>query len=52
LVAAVSAKPSDYAKILDVPMGVLGLVGYSLIVINWLMARYLSPQGGGWYWLP
>jgi len=43
---------SEYAKLFGVPMGVVGLVGYSIILVSWLMARYLSPAGGGWYWLP
>jgi uncharacterized membrane protein len=33
-------------------MGILGLIGYSMILVSWLMARRLSPQGGGWHWLP
>jgi uncharacterized membrane protein len=47
-----AVQDSEYAKILGVPMGVLGLVGYSLIFVTWLIARSLSPRGGGWYWLP
>jgi uncharacterized membrane protein len=43
---------SGYSKFLGVPMGVIGLVGYSLILVTWLIARRLSPQGGGWFWLP
>jgi len=48
--AAVQA--SEYSKLLGVPMGVLGLVCYAVILVTWLMARSLSPQGGGWYWVP
>jgi uncharacterized membrane protein len=47
-----AVQDSEYAKILGVPMGVLGLVGYSLIFITWLIARSRSPHGGGWHWLP
>jgi uncharacterized membrane protein len=43
---------SEYSKLFGVPMGVLGLVGYGLILVTWLMARHISPRGGGWYWLP
>lgn len=48
--AAVQA--SEYSKLFGIPMGVLGLVCYSVVLVTWLMARYLSPQGGGWYWIP
>ena len=43
---------SEYAKIFGIPMGVLGLNGYLLILVSWLLARRLSPEGGGWNWLP
>ena len=43
---------SEYSKLFGIPMGVLGLIGYSVILVSWLMARHLSPQGGGWHWLP
>jgi uncharacterized membrane protein len=43
---------SEYAHLFGLPMGVIGLVGYGLIFVTWLIARYLSPRGGGWYWLP
>ncbi len=43
---------SEYAKLFGIPMGVLGLGGYLLILATWLMARRLSPRGGGWNWLP
>lgn len=43
---------SEYAKLFGIPMGVLGLVGYGLILAFWLAARRLSPQGGRWNWLP
>ncbi len=48
--AAVHA--SEYSKLFGIPMGVLGLGGYLLILATWLIARRLSPQGGGWYWVP
>ena len=43
---------SEYSKLFGIPMGVLGLNGYLLILVTWLVARQLSPQGGGWNWLP
>ena len=43
---------SEYAKLFGIPMGVLGLVGYASILFSWLLARRLSPQGGGWRWVP
>lgn len=43
---------SEYAKLFGIPMGVLGLIGYSIILVTWLMARQFSPKGGGWHWLP
>lgn len=43
---------SEYAKLFGIPMGVLGLNGYLLILVGWLLARRLSPEGGGWNWLP
>lgn len=43
---------SEYAKLFGIPMGVLGLFGYSAILITWLAARRLSPIGGAWRWLP
>jgi uncharacterized membrane protein len=43
---------SEYAKILGIPLGVLGVVGYISILFTWLAARRYSPEGGGWRWLP
>ena len=43
---------SEYAKLFGIPMGVLGLLGYGAILGSWLLARWLSPTGGGWRWLP
>ena len=43
---------SEYSKLFGIPMGVLGLNGYLLILVSWLIARQLSPKGGGWNWLP
>jgi uncharacterized membrane protein len=52
-VAGCSAvQESEYSKLLGIPMGVLGLIGYSIILVTWLFARRLSPQNGGWYALP
>ncbi len=42
---------SEYAKILGVPLGVIGVAGYLLIMVTWQLARRWSPQGGGWYWV-
>ncbi len=47
-----AVQKSEYSKLFGIPMGVLGLIGYSMILVSWLMARRLSPQGGGWHWLP
>jgi len=47
-----AVQESEYAKLFGVPMGVLGLVGYAIILVTWLIARNRSPLGGGWYWLP
>jgi len=47
-----AVQDSDYSKLFGIPMGVLGLIGYTVILLTWLAARHLSPQGGGWYWLP
>lgn len=43
---------SEYAKLFGIPMGVLGLLGYGAILLSWLLARRLSPGGGGWRWIP
>lgn len=43
---------SEYAKVFGVPMGVFGLLGYGVILVSWFLARRLSPQGGGWRWIP
>jgi uncharacterized membrane protein len=43
---------SEYAKLFGIPMGVLGLLGYGVILVSWLLARRLSPTGGGWRWVP
>jgi uncharacterized membrane protein len=43
---------SEYAQIFGIPMGVLGLLGYGAILVTWLAGRRLTPQGGGWRWLP
>jgi len=43
---------SEYSKLFGVPMGVLGVVGYGVVMVFWLIARHLSPKGGGWHWLP
>ncbi len=42
---------SEYAKVFGVPLGVLGVVGYLLILVTWLFARRRSPRGGGWHWV-
>jgi uncharacterized membrane protein len=47
-----AVQQSDYAKLFGIPMGVLGVLGYASILVTWLVARHLSPQGGGWRWLP
>ena len=47
-----TVQTSEYSKVFGIPMGVLGLIGYSLIFVTWLIARYRSPQGGGWHWIP
>jgi uncharacterized membrane protein len=41
---------SEYAKIFGVPLGVLGIVGYLLILVAWLLARRRSPRSRNWYW--
>ena len=43
---------SEYAKLFGISMGVLGLLGYGAILFSWMLARRLSPTGGGWRWLP
>jgi uncharacterized membrane protein len=43
---------SEYARMAGIPMGVLGLMGYGLIFAAWVVARRLSPGGGGWRWIP
>ena len=47
-----SVQHSEYAKLFGIPMGVLGLFGYGAILVTWLIGRRVSPQGGGWRWLP
>jgi uncharacterized membrane protein len=47
-----AVQKSEHSKLFGIPMGILGLIGYSMILVSWLMARRLSPQGGGWHWLP
>ncbi len=47
-----AVQESEYAKLFGIPMGVLGLVGYAIILVTWLIARFRSPRGGGWYWIP
>jgi uncharacterized membrane protein len=47
-----AVQESEYSKLFGIPMGVLGLVGYAVIFGAWLLARALSPRGGGWNWLP
>jgi uncharacterized membrane protein len=43
---------SEYARLFGIPMGVLGLLAYAGLGLTWLLARYRSPAGGGWHWLP
>jgi uncharacterized membrane protein len=47
-----AVQDSEHSKLFGIPMGVVGLVGYGLILLSWLVARRFSPNGGGWYWLP
>jgi uncharacterized membrane protein len=47
-----TVQDSVYSKLFGIPMGVVGLVGYALILLSWLVAMRFSPNGGGWYWLP
>jgi len=47
-----AVQESEYSKLFGIPLGMLGLIGYSLILVTWLIARYLSPQGGRWHWIP
>jgi uncharacterized membrane protein len=49
--SCMEVQASTYAKFFGVPLGVLGVFGYVLILIAWLLARRRSPQGGGWYWV-
>jgi uncharacterized membrane protein len=48
--SCMEVQASSYAKFFGVPLGVLGVFGYLLIFVAWLLARRRSPQGGGWYW--
>jgi uncharacterized membrane protein len=47
-----AVQQSEYARIAGIPMGVLGLLGYGLILVSWVAARRASPRGGSWRWLP
>ena len=39
-----AVQESEYARLFGVPIGVLGVVGYSLILAGWLMARLLEVR--------
>ncbi len=47
-----AVQQSEYSRIAGIPMGVLGLVAYSAILVTWLFGRRVSPGGSGWRWLP
>jgi uncharacterized membrane protein len=47
-----AVQQSEYSRIAGIPMGALGLVAYGAILVTWLSGRSLSPDGGGWRWLP
>jgi uncharacterized membrane protein len=48
----VAVQHSEYARLFGIPMGVLGLLGYTAILVCWILGRRLTPAGGGWRWLP
>lgn len=47
-----TVQQSDYARIFGVPIGVIGLFGYSLIVLVWAYSRFVSDkQANSVIWL-
>jgi uncharacterized membrane protein len=46
-----AVQQSEYAQLFGIPLGVLGVMGYSLLLLTWLVGRGLSPRGGGWRWV-
>jgi uncharacterized membrane protein len=47
-----AVQDSEYSRLFGIPMGILGVLGYSAVLVAWLIGRRLSPEGGGWRWLP
>ena len=43
---------SVYSHLFGIPLGIFGVMGYLAILITWLLAGRLSPNGAGWYWVP
>jgi uncharacterized membrane protein len=39
-----TVQQSEYAKLLDVPIGVLGVVGYALLLGGWVVARLVGGR--------
>jgi uncharacterized membrane protein len=46
-----AVQQSEYAQLFGIPLGVLGVMGYTLLMLSWLMGRGLAPRGGGWRWI-
>ncbi|CAK0741376.1 putative membrane protein [Gammaproteobacteria bacterium] len=47
-----TVQSSVYSRLFGIPLGIFGIMTYSALLVSRPLARYLSPSGGGWRWLP
>lgn len=48
----VKVQASVYSRFFGIPLGIFGILAYGTLLISDPIARRLSPNGGGWRWLP
>jgi len=47
-----TVQSSTYSRLFGIPLGIFGIMTYVALLLSRELARYLSPNGGGWCWLP
>ncbi|CAK0746143.1 putative membrane protein [Gammaproteobacteria bacterium] len=47
-----AVQSSVYSRLFGIPLGIFGIMNYTGLLVSRELARRLSPNGGGWHWLP